>query len=306
MQQPELRKAYAELHAAVFLFGFTGILGRLISLQAGALVWHRLWMTALMMYFVTRIAGKFRLPHRKEILPISLFATTITIHWLLFYGTIKIAGVSVAMICLSAIAFFTALLEPLILRQAFSKVQFLFSVLVISGIWLMAGGQESGLTGVLLGLASAFFSALFTVLNKTIVHKYDSRLLTLYELGAGFILLSLLLPLINTFWPQGNMMPAPGDWLYLFLLSSFCTVLAFNLSVKSLKVLSPFTVNLAINLEPVYGIALAFLLFKEYEMLGPGFYAGSVLILCSVAGEVLWKYYRQKRSLIRKSARPAQ
>jgi drug/metabolite transporter (DMT)-like permease len=162
------------------------------------------------------------------------------------------------------------------------------------------------LTGVLLGLASAFFSALFTVLNKTIVHKYDSRLLTLYELGAGFILLSLLLPLINTFWPQGNMMPAPGDWLYLFLLSSFCTVLAFNLSVKSLKVLSPFTVNLAINLEPVYGIALAFLLFKEYEMLGPGFYAGSVLILCSVAGEVLWKYYRQKRSLIRKSARPAQ
>ncbi|MCC6767848.1 MAG: DMT family transporter [Bacteroidia bacterium] len=294
MDNPVIRRAYAELHSAVFLFGFTGILGRLISLQAGVLVWHRLWMTALMMYLLTRLSGSFRLLSKAETLRLSLFSLAITFHWLLFYQTIKVAGVSVAMICLSAIAFFSALLEPLILRKSLSKTHLFFSSLVIAGIWLMVGTQHSALNGILLGLAAAFFSALFTVLNKTVVHKYDVRLLTLYELSAGFVALSILLPLMNSYWPTGDFIPNASDWLYLFLLSSFCTVLAFSLSIKSLKVLSPFSVNLAINLEPVYGIALAFWLFNEYELFGPNFYWGAALIFLAVSGDILLTYLQNK------------
>jgi drug/metabolite transporter (DMT)-like permease len=140
-------------------------------------------------------------------------------------------------------------------------------------------------------LASAFFSALFTVLNKFIVNKYDSRLLSLYEMGFGFILLTMLMPVVNIWLPQGDWLPGNSDWGYLFLLSFFCTVVAFNLSLSSVRSLSAFTVNLAINLEPVYGIALAFLVFQEHKLLGTGFYIGSVLILATVVGEVLWKRY---------------
>lgn len=300
MTTPAIRRAYYELHMAVFLFGFTGILGRLITLEATLLVWYRMWMTAAIMFVYVWLIGKWKRLPLDELLRIVLFSSTITLHWILFYGTIKYAGVSVAMICLSAITLFTALLEPLILKRPFSKIQLLFSALVIVGVWLMARGQQGGITGVLLGLASAFFSSLFTVLNKTIVHRYDSRLLTFYELFSGVVLLTLFLPLIDYVMPVDRFLPSAGDWGYLLLLSFFCTVVAFNLSLRSLKHLTPFTVNLAINLEPVYGIALAFVVFKEYKMLGPGFYLGAICILFSVSGEIAWNYLRQRKgSLLR-------
>ncbi len=287
--------AYLELHTAVFLFGFTGILGRLISLDAGLLVWHRLWMTAVLMFIYVKYIGKFRLLHWKEILRIAAISLAIVFHWILFYGAIKLASVSVAMICLSSITLFTALLEPILFKKSFSPVQIIFSVLVIVGVSFMAQDQQEHVVGIMVGLASAFFSALFTVLNKSIISRYDSRLLSLYEMALGFVLLTFLMPLVDMWLPLGNWMPVPSDWGYLILLSFFCTVVAFNLSLSSLRSISAFTVNLAINLEPVYGIALAFLVFQEHKLLGAGFYIGAVIILATVLGEVLWKRNREKK-----------
>jgi len=256
------------------------------------LVWYRMWMTAIMMGVFVKMSGKMVLLPIKAIMHIAAISISIALHWVLFYASIKLASVSIAMVCLSSIALFTALLEPLILRQKFESVQIFFSLLVIIGVFLMAKEQKEQVVGIIIGLVSSFFSALFTVLNKTIIHKYDSRLLSYYEIGCGFIILTLLLPLINLFFPIGSIVPTNEDWWYLFILSFFCTVVAFNLSLSSLRFLSPFTVNLAINLEPVYGIILAFVVFKEYELLGTGFYIGSVIILISVVGETVWKRYK--------------
>jgi drug/metabolite transporter (DMT)-like permease len=292
MQSQKTREAYLHLHAAVFLFGFTGILGRLISIEATMLVWHRLWLTALMMFGYVWYIGKWKPLPFVQLLRIAAISATITMHWLLFYLSIKMAGVSMAMVCLSSITLFTALLEPLLLKKPLPGIHLVFSLFVILGVYFMADEQQEQLAGILVGLASSFFSALFTVLNKTIVHKYDSRLLSLYEMGFGFLLLTFSLPLIDLIIPVVLSFPSVNDWIYLVLLASFCTVLAFNLSLSSLKQLSPFTVNLAINLEPVYGILLAFVIFKEYELLGSGFYIGSVFILLAVVGEAIWKRYR--------------
>ena len=256
------------------------------------LVWYRMWMTAIMMGVFVTMSGKMVLLPLKATLHIAAISISIALHWVLFYASIKLASVSIAMVCLSSIALFTALLEPFILKQKFESVQIFFSLLVIIGVFLMAKEQEDQVVGIIIGLVSSFFSALFTVLNKTIIHKYDSRLLSFYEIGSGFIILTLLLPLINLLFPIGSIVPTNEDWWYLFILSFFCTVVAFNLSLSSLRFLSPFTVNLAINLEPIYGIILAFIVFKEYELLGTGFYIGSVIILISVVGETIWKRYK--------------
>jgi drug/metabolite transporter (DMT)-like permease len=287
------KKAYIELHTAVFLFGFTGILGQLIELNSNILVWHRLWMAAIGMLAYVVIVGKWKLLSLPEIINITTVSSVIVVHWLLFYGSIKLASVSVAMICLSTIALFTAILDPLIHRKPVAKAELLLSVFAVVGVFFMAEDQKNHILGIAVGLASAFFSALFTVLNKNLVMRYDSRLLSFYELFTGFILLCILLPLVNAFVPLGKWTPSGSDWLYLTLLSLFCTVVAFSLSLSSLRFLSPFTVNLSINLEPVYGIALAFMIFKEYRELGLGFYLGAGLILASVLADVVWKKRRR-------------
>lgn len=294
--EPQLKRAYWGLHIAVFLFGFTGILGRLISLDSQILVWHRMWMTVILMGIFVKFSGKMVLLPLKAILHISAISICIALHWVLFYASIKLASVSIAMICLSSIALFTAILEPIVLKKKFESVQIFFSFLVIIGVYFMAKEQEDQVVGIIIGLISSFFSALFTVLNKTVIHKYDSRLLSFYEIGTGFFILTLLLPIINILSPISSSVPTNEDWIYLFVLSFFCTVVAFNLSLSSLRFLSPFTVNLAINLEPVYGIILAFIVFKEYKLLGTGFYIGSALIIFSVAGETLWKRHKAWKS----------
>jgi drug/metabolite transporter (DMT)-like permease len=235
------------------------------------------------------LIGKWRLLTAKEIVRITAVSSVIVVHWLLFYGSIKLASVSVAMICLSTIALFTAILDPLIHRKPIAKAELALSVFAVLGVTLMAEDQKQHLLGIAVGLASAFFSALFTVLNKSLVDRYDSRLLSFYELFTGFLLLCVLLPIVNVMMPLGKWTPSGSDWLYLALLSFFCTVIAFNLSLSSLRFLSPFTVNLSINLEPVYGIALAFVVFQEYRELGLGFYLGAGLILASVLADVVWK-----------------
>jgi drug/metabolite transporter (DMT)-like permease len=204
------------------------------------------------------------------------------LHWVAFYGSIKYSNVSVGLLCFSAIGFFTALIEPLVLRHRLDVVELLLGLLVIAGIFLIFQVDPHYKIGIGVGLLSALLGSLFPVLNKRILERVPAETVTLYELSGGFLVLTLLMPLYLWLFPVPSLLPSLADWGWLLILAWACTVLAFNLSMSALQKISAFTVNLSYNLEPVYGILLAFLLFREDKYLGKGFYVGFFLILLSI------------------------
>lgn len=218
----------------------------------------------------------------REMLHIGGVGCILCIHWLCFYGSIKTANVSIALVCFSASAFFAAFLDPLINKKRFTPKEVLLSLIAMVGIYIIMHFDKRFTTGIILGICAAFFSALFTAMSKRLTIKHDSYTISLYELGAGFIFLSLLLPLYLYLFPGTGLIPSPADWLFLLILSVVCTVWAFVLAFKSLKKISSFTTNLTYNLEPIYGILLAFLIFHENEHLNTNFYWGLAIILFSV------------------------
>lgn len=290
-----MKKAIFQLHLAVLLAGFTGILGRLITLKEGPLVWYRMGITTIAMLFFLLWKGKLKRISIKEILGIAYVGFLLGIHWLCFYGSIKYANVSIALVCFSASAFFSAFLDPLIIRRRFSIQEVLLSLIAILGIYVIMHFDKRYTIGIILGLLAAFFSALFTVLSKRLTKKHDAYTMTLFELGAGFVFVTILLPFYLSVFPHTVMIPTALDWLYLLILSITCTLWAFVLAFKSLKKVSSFTTNLTYNLEPVYGILLAFLIFHENESLSKNFYFGFALIIISVALQSLRILHVRKR-----------
>lgn len=277
-----MKKALYQLHAAVLLAGFTGVLGRLIDLHEGPLVWYRMGITAIVLYFFIRFTGRLKRIPLKEALHISLVGCLLGIHWLCFFGSVKYANVSIALVCFSASAFFTSFIDPLFNKTAFSYKEVLLSLIAMLGIYIIMHFDKQYTTGIILGLFAAFFSALFTVLSKQLTVRHDPYTMSLYELGAGFIFLSLLLPFYLLMFPHTKVIPSLLDWVYLLILSILCTVCAFVLAFKSLKKISSFTTNLTYNLEPIYGILLAFAIFHENKYLNSNFYWGFSLIILSV------------------------
>lgn len=278
-----MKQALAKLHLAVFLAGFTGVLGRLITLNEGLLVWYRMGITSatmlLLMYFQKTLK---KLP-LKEILKIAFVGFIVSIHWLCFYGSVKYANVSIALVCFSASSFFSALLDPLILRKRFEPAELFLSMIAMIGIYIILHFDSHYTTGIILGLCAAFLSALFTVLNKRLTDHHSAQTLTFYQLSTGFLCLSILMPFYLHYFPGTHQLPRFTDWIYLLILSWLCTVFAFTLAIGSLKKVSSFTLNLSYNLEPIYGIVFAFLIFHENEYLSGKFYWGIALILLSVA-----------------------
>lgn len=251
-------KAFLQLHAAVFLAGFTGVLGRLIELNEGWLVWYRMLLSSLLLLLIFFIRKQPIRIERKYLMQCVGIGALIALHWVFFYGSIKYANVSVALVCFAATGSFTAFLEPLLHKRRLDLVEVLLGLLVLLGIYLIFHFDVQYKTGILLGVAAAFLSALFPIFNKRLIRHIPAANLTLYELSGGWLMLSLLLPLYLQFSPAVKHFPSLNDWIWLLMLALFCTVLAFQLSVNALKKISPFTANLTYNLEPVYGIALAF------------------------------------------------
>lgn len=282
-----MNRAFLQLHLSVFLAGFTGILGKLITLNEGLLVWYRLLITVVTMFVLFRWQGKLRKLPLQAVLRIGGTGCIVALHWVFFYASIKYANVSIGVVCFSLTSLFTALFDPLINRRRFDTVEMLLSMLTLAGILLIFHFDTQYRTGIILGVISSIFAALFTVFNKRLVVKYDTPNITFYELGVGFIGLSLLLPFYLHAFPVASMLPSGMDLVYLLLLSWFCTVLMYTLSMNALQKISAFTVNLCFNLEPLYTIILAFVIFKENKMLHTGFYAGLGLILLSVALQML-------------------
>lgn len=274
-----MKKAFLQLHIAVFLAGFTGILGRLISMNEGMIVWYRLLFTSLTMWVIYSAAKRLQRIPLVDILKIGGVGFIAALHWVTFYGSIKYANVSVALVCFSAIGFFTALLEPLILRKKMNWIELLLGLITIGGIYIIFHFDTQYKTGIILGIISALLACLFPIFNRRFLQRINVETMLTWQITGGFITLSMLLPFYLQRFPVSRFLPGWEDLLWLLVLSWFCSVLAFRLSASALKRLSAFTVNLTFNLEPVYGIILAFLVYNENQYLSRWFYLGFGVII---------------------------
>ena len=284
-----MRKAYLQMHLAILLWGFTAILGKLILLDEGLLVWYRMGISSIStLLFVLLSRSSLRI-ERYDIFNLIGISFLITLHWITFYGAIKASNVSIAISCFSSIGLFTALLNPLLTKTKLKFNELILGAGVILGIGIIFSVQQLYWKGMVLALISAFLGACFTILNKRVSEKIDPASITFYELFFGFVLLSVLL----TGWFHLNesrfQLPTLSDWKYLILLAVACTTLPFTLSMHSIKKLDAFTMNLTLNLEPLYSIILAIVLFHEDKTLGFRFYLGTFVILLTV----LWHGYRK-------------
>lgn len=238
--------------------------------------------------------GKLVKLDRKVLLQCFFAGSLITLHWVLFYGSIKYANVSVALVCFAATGSFTSFLEPWINKHPFDVFEMLLGLLVLVGIYFVFHFDTQYMIGILLGLGAAFLSALFPIYNRRLVQKIpDATVITLYELIGGWFTLSFVLPFYLKLSPAKYSFPTTMDWLWLFILSLFCTVFVLHLAISSLKKISAFTANLTYNLEPVYGITLAFVIFHENRELNIGFYIGIAIVIFSVFAHS-WRVWRKK------------
>lgn len=286
-----MKKAFIQLHIAIFLAGFTGVLGRLITINEGLLVWYRMFFAALFLLIVSFFSRRIKFLPWRQALPLIGIGSIVALHWVFFYGSVKYANVSVSLVCFSTIGFFSAFLDPLISKRKMDLIEILLGLMVMLGVYLIFHFDQGYRWGILYGIISSLLAAIFTILNKKYVDKHDAQVITFYELSGGWLSLNLILPFYLQFVTYSSFLPGLSDFLWLLVLSLLCTVLAFNLSIQALKKISPFTVNLSYNLEPVYGILLAFAIYHEHLELGLSFYAGLFIIFLTVVFQSLrvWK-----------------
>lgn len=277
-----MRAALFRIHLAVFIWGFTGVLGRAISLNEGLLVWWRLLITAVSLWILFYMLGWIRPIKRKDFFKIAAIGTVLALHWLCFYGSIKYANVSVALTCLATSGLLSALIEPLFFRRRVNKTELALGLFVLAGIAIIYFSNLKFSAGIYIGLASALFTVLVSVMNKKLVEGYEPQTICLYQLTGGFLGLSILMPVYNYLFPSPVLVPSGIDWIWLVILSWLCTIFTFFLSIFALKRLSAFTMNLLLTLEPVYGIILAFIFYNESKDLSDYFYIGFGLILLAV------------------------
>jgi len=277
------RRAYIELHLAVFLFGFTAILGKIISVPETVLVWWRVLLTTISLLFLVKIGKLIREMPRKLIFQFLAIGILVAIHWVTFFGAAKYANVSVCLICMAIASFFTALLEPFIMKQRVKWFELGLGLIIIPGMALIVQNIESYmLIGVIMGLISAFLAALFSTLNKKLITKSSPLEITFLEIGGALLFLTLIMPIYLYFEPTIQLIPIGMDWIYLLILALVCTTFAYVLNIRALNHITAFAANLTINLEPVYGILLAIILLQENKELNNLFYIGVLMILSAI------------------------
>lgn len=277
MQESKL-KNYLLLHLIVLIWGFTAILGALISLDAIPLVWYRMSLAVvfIVLYFV--IKKKSFKTDRIGIGKFFLTGVVIALHWIFFFKAIKVSNVSVALVTMSTGAFFVSLIEPLFFKRRINKLEIVLGLIVILGLYIIFNFESQYRLGIFYALISSLLSAIFSVLNGLFIKKYAASTISLYQLFFGVVFITAYLFFMNGF-SISFFKISKLDWLYLLILSSFCTAYAFIASVKVMKYLSPYTVVLTLNLEPVYAILLALFIFGEKEKMNIEFYFGAFIVL---------------------------
>lgn len=282
------------LHFVVLLFGFTGILGKLISISALHLVFYRMLIAtiALLIFCLATKRLKIKKKHFFQLLGIGVI---VALHWVSFFQSIKLTNVSLALACVSSASFFTAVLEPFFLKTKHKRNDLLLGIFVVIGVALMFKVEAGNVWGIVVALISALLAALFTVMNGVAFKYAPPSTISLIEMLGGFICLSVIL-----FFAEGKVpaLPEMGDTFWLIILGVLCTAFAFVASVRVMEHLSPFTVALSVNLEPIYAIILAFIIFNEHQELGINFYVGASLIFMSVFAKPVVKYIIKRRKAL--------
>ena len=298
-----MKKDYFLLHLSVFIAGFTGVLGRLITLDSAILVWWRMAAAAVIMFLYLRFIPTRRgaadvfdasLQRYKfgDVLQMGGVGMLLCLHWVFFYASIKASNVSIGVVCFSLVGFFTALFEPIINKHRFSGREFLFSLLTILGIYLIFHFDSRYRLGIVLGVVSSALYALFAIANQRVGKHYEAKNMLLWEMVGGLIGLTCLIPLYNMFIPVGRLYPVRMDYAYLAFMVVICTIGLCLLQIIVLQKIPAFTVNLTYNLEPVYSIILSMFIFSEYKELNFSFCIGIALIILSV---LLQTYYEIKK-----------
>lgn len=282
-------KNQLHLHFLVFIAGFTAILGELISIDAIALVWFRMAIAAVMMFVYIKIKKvDLKIPF-KTILKFFIAGIIIALHWITFFAAIKASNISITLAMFSTGAFFAAFIEPLFFRRKIIGYEIIFGLVVILGVVLITQTELRHLTGILLGISSALFSTLFAVLNGKFVEQHGATVISFYEFIGGVAFISLYLLFSDQGFSEDFFILNSTDWICLFILASICTAYAFIASIHVMKQITPFSVVLTYNLEPIYGIVMALLLFPETETMTPMFYLGALLIICTVLLNAVYK-----------------
>ncbi len=277
------------LHFLVFIAGFTAILGELISIEAIPLVWYRMVIAGVLMFLYIKIRKINSAVSSAAMLRFFIAGIIIALHWITFFASINEANISIALAMFATGAFFTSLIEPIFYKRKIIKYEIVFGLMVAIGVSIILDSEIKYLTGILLGISAAFFSSLFAVINGKFVEKYDASIISLYEFIGGVVFISLYLLFSDDGFSKDFFKLNSNDWIYISILASVCTAYAFIGSVHIMKYISPFTVVLTYNLEPVYGIILAIAIFGNSEIMSINFYVGAVLILLTIFMNMMLK-----------------
>jgi len=275
-----LNKNLIILHFTVFIWGFTSILGQLISISAVQLVWYRVLIAFVSLFFYFKFSKKAIIVTRKALLQFVFTGALVCGHWVLFFAAIKLSNVPVTLVCLSSITLFTSIFEPLINKTKISKLEVVSGLFIICGIALIFKFETQYTKGIICALASALLGSIFPIINSRQVKKYEAPIIAFYELIGAFIWASIYLFATNGY--TSSMFLKPSDIGYLLVLGTVCTALAYVAGVSVMRELSAFKVALITNLEPVYGILLSFAFFGDMNKMTLGFWAGAVIILSTI------------------------
>ena len=294
-------KDYLLLHFIVMIWGFTSILGLLISLPALELVFYRTLLASLGVALVMVWKKKIMIVPLSELLKIAGVGVLISLHWIFFFWSAKVSTASVCLAGMATTSLWTAFVDPIINKTKIKWYEVALGLLVISGLVVIFQFETGYWLGLSLALLSAFLSALFSVFNARLTFRHTPYQITLYEMAAASLFALLFMPIYSVFLNEGAPIQWVWnglDWFWMLILSGVCTVYAFSVSVELMKRVSVFTINLTINLEPVYGILLAVLVFGEKEKMTPQFYLGTLIILISVLIYPVFNYWNKRRKTV--------
>lgn len=295
MEKTNMRKVFLQLHLSVLLSGFTGLFGKLVTLNETTLTWYRLFFSTVILLVFTGLPKV----GWKKLLQIAGCGTLLGLHWLLFYSSIKLSNISIGVVCFASLGFFTSIFEPLILRKKFSPVDMLLALITIAGLVCIFSFDSRYRLGITIGILSAAVCSLYAVTNKKVNVDIKSRTVLLYQMLGGLVGVSALIPIYLHFLPSDQpvvVLPEGANLWWLLSLALFCTVGLYLLQIIVLKKLSAFTVNLTLNLEPCYAILIAFVAFGEARELNASFYIGISMVILSVVLQSLITWRNMKKN----------
>lgn len=286
---------YLHLHFIIFIWGFTAVLGALISIDAIPLVWYRMLLAVVFVLLYLKIKGiSIKVP-RQVLLGLVVTGIIIALHWITFFMAIKVSNVSVTLAIMSTGALFTAILEPIWYKRKMIWYEVLFGGIVIVGLYIIFNVETDYVLGIVLALIASFLASVFALVNGKYVKQYRASIISFYELLSGVVFVTIYLLFSGTFNADFFVL-STSDWGYMVLLASICTAYAFIAGVHVMRHISPYTVMLSVNMEPVYGIILAFLILGDKEKMSPQFYVGALIILSTVIANGIIKNFIKRRA----------